>query len=210
MKGLLYKDLICCRMHRFLTAFILLGWAGLAAVFVIFSGPDFYPPFIFSMGFMLLTMMEVLYCFLYDDQAKWNSYGFSLPYTRHQAVLEKYLLNFGLLIFALLVTLPFYAARTGWNAQDFLALSAWSGGALVYSAVQFPLTFWLGGQKASFLFCIICIFPTVQESIEKHTGVFLSAETVGFLLHWLWLVGLLLFTASYFLSQKIMKEKDII
>ncbi|MEL7656992.1 MAG: ABC-2 transporter permease, partial [Bacillota bacterium] len=86
MIGLILKDFYTIRQYSKTMLFMLVFFA------LISAGLD--NPAAFFEGFIIImsTMMSI-YSFSYDNLAKWDRYGLSLPVTRKEVVASKYILS---------------------------------------------------------------------------------------------------------------------
>ena len=85
MKGLLIKDILGLRRYFFSFAVICLA-------FLILSVLMKTAMFVSSILAVLFLMMP-LTVFSYDESAKWDAYGLTLPVSRKQIVLSRYVLT---------------------------------------------------------------------------------------------------------------------
>lgn len=127
------------------------------------------------------VMMLLLSTFSLDEQCHWNAYAISLGLSPRTLVRARYLFCYGLLIAtALLSTVVSYGMEafvivrlTGESADDLMLAGLAGSGAilvvyLLVSAVNFPLFYKLGMEKArlamslSFVLPFIVIFPTIS------------------------------------------------
>ena len=89
MKGIILKDLLNLRKNLKTTVIICIFYS------VLFSTLN---PAVLSGIVTMLFTMQILSTFSYDDYAKWNSYALSLPISKKQLVLSKYILSLGFII----------------------------------------------------------------------------------------------------------------
>lgn len=89
MKGLILKDLL--NLRKTIRTSLIFGIA-----YSIFFA-SFNTSFIVGILALMFTM-QALTTFSYDEHAKWDSYGLSLPITKKQLVLSKYIVSFTLML----------------------------------------------------------------------------------------------------------------
>lgn len=96
MKGLILKDLL--NLRKTIRTSLIIG----IAYSIFFASFD--TSFIIGILALMFTM-QALTTFSYDEFAKWDIYALSLPISRKQLVLSKYIVSFTLMISGLLLSL---------------------------------------------------------------------------------------------------------
>jgi len=206
MLGLVVKDLLCLKK----TALKMVVILGLYIV-IFFSANNI--AFLCAMIIMISTML-ILNTFAYDELSKWDYYALSLPVTKKQIVLGKYLLTVLFDFIGILITLLLYLIKRQLNLEAALSICALAATALIMAAVLLPLLYKLGTQKARIWMIMIFLLPTAAIIVLGNLGFHLTAgmpseSTIG-LLVWISLpVALLFYAGSYFLSYKIFVNKEI-
>ncbi len=147
----------------------------------------------------------------YDEREKFTSFCAAMPVSRRQYVSEKYV--FGLLASAAAAALTVIAAlansHTGTN-EILPMLSAAVVSALVSQAVMLPFGFKFGVEKGRIMFIAIVavlfaafyvvMTPDILSSVTLDARTFSIAALV---------VSLLLFAASWLISQRIFEKKEL-
>lgn len=213
MKGLILKDIL--NLRKTLRTTIIIG----IAYSVLFS--TFQPAAMVGI-IMILFMMQTLTSFSYDDYAKWNNYALSLPITKKQLVLSKYLLSFILLIVGLLSSFILTSAITMFNGTfEFIELGAASIACFsvmtLMIMILLPLIYKFGSERARLMligvFAIPSILILIVVKLINGTDIPLPSpeqiEVWGKLLPYLIISTLVLCTyVSYKLSLKIVSKKE--
>ena len=210
MLGLVVKDLLCLKK----TALKMVVILGLYIV-IFFSANNI--AFLCAMIIMISTML-ILNTFAYDELSKWDYYALSLPVTKKQIVLGKYLLTVLFDFIGILITLLLYLIKRQLNLEAALSICALAAIALIMAAILLPLLYKLGTQKARIWMIMIFLLPTaaviVLGNLVGNFGFHLTASmpsegTIGLLI-WVSLpVALLLYAGSYLLSYKVFLSKEI-
>lgn len=152
MKALLLKDWYllkntCKSLALMVVVFFAVGFA---------SGENL---FFLLFGCMMLAMTPVTIMGL-EEGSRWQPFALTLPFTRRQLVLEKYLLGLiGLGIgTAVMAALSLVFSVVIVSLPELVALAVMLG--LVYLAVSIPCCFWLGIAKGRIisvmLICAAC------------------------------------------------------
>jgi hypothetical protein len=206
MLGLIVKDLLCLKKSA-LKMVVILG----LYIVIFYSANNIV--FLCAMIIMISTML-ILNTFAYDELSKWDYYALSLPVTKKQIILSKYLLTVLFDFIGILITLLLYLIKRQLNLEAALSICALAATALIMAAILLPLLYKLGTQKARIWMIMIFLLPTAAIIVLGNLGFHLTAgmpseSTIG-LLVWISLpVALLFYAGSYFLSYKIFVNKEI-
>ncbi|MEL7662275.1 ABC-2 transporter permease [Acetobacterium wieringae] len=205
MKGLILKDLLNLK-----STFKMLS------VMMVFFAVVFLPQgngFIFGMIILMFAMMVVT-TISYDDLAKWDAYALTMPVTRAEMVLSKYLVMVILntLGAVLSLTVGFVGSIIMGKSFD-LEILAIVGViylvALIFGSVIIPLIYKFGTEKARLMLFLCALIPTALILLLEQFNV--PLPTTGnpwiylFLLIGLSVAGVIL---SYLISLKIYTKKE--
>ncbi|WP_312695261.1 ABC-2 transporter permease [Caproiciproducens sp.] len=207
MLGLLVKDLLCLRKSglKMLAIFIIYA--------VIFSSSDSFS-YLSTMITVISTMM-ILNTFAYDEMSKWDYFALSLPVTKKQLVLSKYLLTIIFAFAGMWLSSMVSLVTRRWNTETFIGLYALVCTALILAAILLPLLYKLGTQKARIWLFILFLTPTAAVILLKGIGFhfsFLTNINDSAMEQYIYLllpISLVLYVCSYFLSCKIFQNKEI-
>ena len=181
-----------------------------AVIFTSSSGFSFSS----AMITVIFTMM-ILNTFAYDEMSKWDYYALSLPVTKKQLVLSKYLLTVIFAFAGTWLSSMVSLVTHRWNAESFTGLYALGSTALMLAAILLPLLYKLGTQKARIWMFILFLTPTAVLILLNGIGFHLSFLTnisdsaVEQFVYLLLPTSLVLYICSYFLSCKIFQNKEI-
>lgn len=207
MLGLVIKDLLVCRKSmRMVLLFV--------CVFMVFSLTTDDNTFVMFITSMYFTMM-VLTAFAYDNQAKWDAYGLTMPVTRSETVLAKYLLGLvlslfgGILSFALTFGVMLYK-QEAFTSEMLVTQLALLGAALMIMSIFIPLIYRFGVEKARLVMVAVFIVPSVLLLFFSKSGIPAPDENIlrviatlspFFVVAWV--------AASYFISVRIFSKKEL-
>ena len=216
MIGLVYKDFLCLRKSAASYLFVVAIY-GLLTVAGVWDGT------ILSPVLAVLISMLPYSCFSYDNIAKWELYGLSLPLRRSRIVLARYLTVLLALAFSAVLCGLFGAALAALGQMEDWGLYLSSAiGALGFSvllnAILLPLLYRFGAERARILFfgvlgAIVAIGFTVLSLVDV-TGWLDGIEHV----QWkgmLPVVGVAAIAAavvlllSYVLSVRIYQKREL-
>ncbi len=207
MKGLIIKDILSLRKNIKMMGAMLLFFAVFA-----FIGNDV--TFVSGMATLLMTMLTVT-TLAYDEASKWDRYALSLPITRKQLVLSKYLLTLllalGGAVISLIILLT--ASLTGNGISVIEALATVYGlfwVSLVFTGILLPLTYKFGVEKSRLFVFAIFGLPTLGVYFLHNAGVQMPDAAALTVLAWLSpFILAAVFTVSCLISQRIYMGKDL-
>ncbi|HEX3039836.1 MAG TPA: ABC-2 transporter permease [Caproiciproducens sp.] len=209
MTGLMLKDLLSLRKASGRIMAIL----GLYIVIFAAAGNV---SFLSAMIILIMTMF-IVNTYSYDEMSKWDYYALSLPVTKSQIVLSKYLLTLLFELAGILVSVLVYLFKNLINTENIMGLCGISSTAVLMAAILLPLIYKFGTQKARIWMVLLFLLPTAAILGLNSFGILpsgnaLSQVSDSFMETLVLLmvpVSLLLFTLSYFLSCHIFKRKSI-
>ena len=170
--------------------------------------------FVAGMLIILFAMIPIS-SFSYDQQAKWDVFGQTLPVTRKQIVLGKYIvaLIFIVLGFALSFVITFIATFFKNDTIDLMELFIGNGmialTGLILLAIMLPLIYKFGVEKSRIMLMTIALVPTFGVIILANLGFTIPSDfnwqLVGYSVPALAVIG---FVLSFTISTKIYCAKD--
>ena len=210
MKGLLLKDWYVIFkqgkvMFLFVLLYLILGALGENTFFGAFA--------VLFLSLLPITVMG------FDERSKWDRFAVTLPVTRKQLVLEKYLFSLIALGAGAALYLVFTIAGSAFVhrstdlAELLGVLAPMLSVSLIFSAVNFPMMFKLGVEKGRLWFIlIIALLGAILGGLlamRSNEGGSLPPWLNGQLLWLLLPVSLLLFAISYPLSVRIYEKREL-
>ena len=212
MKGILRKDFyLLAKYGRSYGVLIVL----FLTIYALGSRGFFY----FGYPTIMVSLMGMTLASL-DERSHWDRYSDSLPVTRAQTVSSKYMVLGILVLATVLLTAAvslICAGRIGISLQTTLYLSAMIAGiGLGLPSVTMPLVFKFGTERARWVsllatgFCIALFFIIGSMFFEDLFDDISYAPTVPAETMLLALpVGLVLYAASWLLSVKIYRKREL-
>lgn len=169
-----------------------------------------------ALMFLLMSAMMPMTTYALDETAHWDRFAAALPRGRNRVVGAKYLffLSAQLLTLCLLgvigLILPLAGQPVDWNELGFTCGVGLAMGCL-FGAIQLPLVFRLGAQKARLGLIAMVAALTLGMGLLL-SAMNISAQTLAVLAQQYWWlalasIGLVLF-ASYALSLHIYRSKE--
>ena len=201
MWGLIVKDLKNLKTQAKLFLVI-------AAVYLLFG--------IQSGNFMMLGGFAILLAAIlpvtalaYDERSKWERYALTMPVTRTQLVLSKYLLGL-LLSGGVTVVIVIAQSFMVEFKEALLSTLMLFGVGLFLSAILLPITLKLGTEKARILFLLIFALPVLCGFLRAKAQLRLPPLTISpALLAGIGIAALLLiYGVSVVISVKIYRKKE--
>lgn len=168
MKGLLLKDILVLRKQFKVMVLIFVGYAFLGFAANNYNFLASFIPFIF--------MMMVLTSFSHDEVSKWTGLALSLPVTRSQLVLSKYLLLLFLSAVGMLVSNVYGYLMLLIMKQpitsELLAVSlACTLACILFISILMPAIFRFGVEKSRYLMFIVFFAPFIAVVLIEKTGL---------------------------------------
>ena len=211
MKGLILKDLLNLRKNLKTIIIMCLFYT------LLFSTLN--PTFLSGM-ITILFAMQILTTFSYDDYSKWNMYALSLPITKKQLVLSKYILGISFIIFggvfSFILTSLLSLFKGSFILGDLVASIIGSTGIMILMIlILLPLIFKYGVERSRIMLLAIFAIPTVLiliiSKVLALTGIpFPSEEQLNALLPVICIIATLILIAgsyvSYMTSVKIVTK----
>lgn len=214
MKGLILKDLLNLKK--------------LGLVIVLFG--VFYGAFSVSTGnYAMFGFIMVLYGIMipiqalaYDERANWDKYALSMPISRKDMVISKYLLGYLSAISAFIIFLVFaFVTGAKIDREMLLMCSAFFAGSILIESFILPLFFKFGCEKGRIIMMAVFFIPTAillllqkisipkpsEEVLQKIAAVFERiADILPLLAVILILVAVLLSIST---SLRIYNKKEL-
>jgi ABC-type transport system involved in multi-copper enzyme maturation permease subunit len=166
-----------------------------------------------SMFASMMTMVAVLIpitAMAYDERCKWDRYALTMPVSRKDMVMSKYLLGliFMTAAFVISILLNMVFSNMPINENTLTALGNFFAG-LTLMAVIFPLLFKFGVEKGRILMMIVIFIPVAAVMMISKIGIPMPAEEkLEQLIYFLPIIGVLLFIISIYFSLRIYRKKE--
>ncbi len=210
MRGLLLKDLINLKTYGRSVILIVTVFTA----FAFFSDDSSFTTTFISILFAIMAITSMSY----DELAKWNIYALSMPISRKELVLEKYLLAFilvclGVAISLIIAVIPVFMGNKADLLMLMLTVLTSGSVALIMLTILLPLVYKFGIEKSRIILFIVLFIPSILLAILAQTGLIMPNKATDILiitlLQILPIVALVLFVASYFISVAIFNNKEI-
>ncbi|HAN44080.1 MAG TPA: ABC-2 transporter permease [Ruminococcaceae bacterium] len=168
MKGLILKDLFQYKSTLKSYIFILIFYS-------FFSVATKNSSFLAGMLILTASMLAIT-SFSYDERAKWDRYALTMPLSRDEIVLSKYLLS-AILAFASSVAAVIACSLLDlfFNRLDIMLSLAVSAVcleiALVYLFILLPIVFKIGVEKLRLIMMAVFFIPAIAVYIMVNLGM---------------------------------------
>ena len=165
---------------------------------------------------MFGTMLSVLAAMLpvtamaYDEKNNWDRYALTMPLSRKDMVLSRYILG---LLFAFIAFIISMASSVFLSNESFVESVAVNVGTLCFvlllMAIIFPILFKFGIEKGRILMILILFAPSMIILFLSNYGIQLpDEETIKPFLYYSPIAILIIFLSSLFLSISIYNKKE--
>ena len=208
MKGLIYKDLLLLKQVVVSMAFLSVFYLALSHVG---GGEVNY----FPIMAMIINMMSATSCSGYDERCDWNSFGCSLPVSRTQIVISRYITNILIIIATSLLVFAsdiFYTVVYGLNINLFEVFIIIFVSMFMLSIIN-PITYKFDMNKSRIIVAATLVIVSVASSflvvwfILSHDipEINLNVELVAAVV---FAVCIAIYVLSAMLSISIYKKKE--
>jgi len=205
MIGLLKKDVMSFSGQTKIYLLVIL----LYGVFSFFSKDAS----MFSVLVSLFGAMYVVTAMAYDEKSGWNKYALTMPVSRDDIVIAKYLLGalFTACAFILNIVMAF-AVAPGNLLESIYQVLPFAGIALFYIAVVLPILFKLGVEKGRMMMLVAFFAPTILFLFIKESGInldWLTEDLLNRIIPFTPVFIVLLLIGSAWLSCRIFRKKEL-
>ena len=213
MKGLILKDLLFTKENLKILAIMIIGFTLIG--FTTEGMPiGFYIP--------MFCIMICISTFSYDEYNKWDAYAITLPLTKKQIVLSKYLYTLISVIIStllgLLVSLGIqYFKEHTITMATFSNLFGTMFGTTIFVALLYPFIYKYGSQKGRmFLFAVVAViilgFYGVSEILKRMdlsiSGIISSSFLDTYGIYIFAFIMIIFYVGSYLLSVRFYTKKE--
>lgn len=201
MKGLFLKDILNLKQQYKIYAIMVAIW-----LMISFANGNSY---FFAGVIMLFTLIIPISSISYDEMAKWDRYALTMPVSKSNIVVSKYLLSFSCTaiggILSLIVT--FITSKdTGESLITTLAIMSLG---IILISIMLPFMFKLGVEKARMIMFIVFMIPTVIGLIASRLDIPAPSESlIKTVLYLLPIIAIFIVSCSILISINIYNNKE--
>ncbi|QSB08287.1 ABC-2 transporter permease [Lysinibacillus fusiformis] len=207
MVGLILKDLMTIQRQMKAQAFVLL-FLLMMAIFMQQSS------MLLAVVVFIVTIQAIT-ALSYDEQSNWDKYANTLPISKGDIVLSKYILSVVLMIIGLVTALPLlffinFFTNNEITSEFFLTFNLIVTLALCLLALLLPIYIQFGSIKGRIVLIALCFIPgflmgMFKQYIPDTTHTFLYLKQFIYVAPF---VGLILLCLSSLVSTAIYKRKE--
>lgn len=203
MRGLLIKDII--NMKAQTKVLILL------IVFQFFVALSIENTSMLGAIIAIMAAMLPITAMAYDEKAKWDRYALTMPITRRDLVLSKYILGLGFSVIAFILNVLINFALGYYPVKEiFLLSAALLGAGLLFLTLVMPVMFKYGVEKGRIVMMILIFSPTAAAVLlQKFNLAPPSQAFLDQLVYVIPAVLVLLLGLSILLSVRIYQKKEL-
>ncbi|MEB2278485.1 ABC-2 transporter permease [Lysinibacillus xylanilyticus] len=207
MAGLILKDLMTIQRQLKTQAFVLIFFLFISIFMQ--QGLMLFTIIIFIVTFQTITALT------YDEQSSWDKYANTLPISKGDIVLSKYILSILLMLFGLILALPivfiFHRFTNNWpSAAFFPTFNLLVTLAFCMLALLLPIYIKFGSIKGRMVLIAFCFIPgflfgLLKEYFPDMTFILSNLKTYMFVAPF---AGLLILWLSSLISTAIYQQKE--
>ena len=214
MKGLILKDFL--NLKKYIRTLF-----GIIALYAVIFIPQGNANFLEGMV-VILCAMAVVTSIGYDDLAKWDKYALTMPITRKDVVMSKYIFTIIFIIIgsilSLLISIVASTILNNLDIELLLEIDAISIAlGILFTGILIPLIYKFGIERSRIIIIGIFAIPTIVSfagvSILNYFGVPKPSEAfieriVIILPYIIPEIAILILVISYFITLNIYNKKD--
>ena len=202
MKGLIIKDFINLKKQSKVI--------GALVIFYLLISITSKNNSMFGAMMLILFAMMPITAISYDEKANWDKYGLTMPVSRTDMVLSKYILGLILSSFALI--LNFIAQifmGTEMNTENITVIFVIFGISILFISLLLPIIFKFGVEKGRMLMIVVLMLPTlIIMLLPEIVKTPPSEEMIVKALYALPFIIVIFYLLSIFISVNIYKKKE--
>lgn len=206
MKGLILKDILNFKNQQGKTFLLII-------VLYFFMALQMNNSSFFAGVWMILGLALSISSIAYDEKAKWDKYALTMPVTRKDIVVSKYLLSIIFIVAGDIISLPLaYIIDKNISMETLAAYGILMAISIMFTGIILPFVFKFGAEKsriimiliAAILWLIVYFIHKINidinmllEKYSKVIGITIAVSAVA------------IYIFSYLISVFIMEHKEI-
>ncbi|WP_343209315.1 ABC-2 transporter permease [Anaerolentibacter hominis] len=202
MGGLLKKDLNILKSQGKTLGIVIFVYAIISMMnknISLFAG--------FVMIFMVILPINTL---AYDEKANWDKYVLTMPISRNDIVVSKYILSLILQAVGFCLNMIMQGILGMYSKENLYAILLISALAIVYNILMLPVLFKLGAERGRIAMMLIFLIPFALIMIVSKMNI--NLPDLVWLMDYVWLspvILVVLFLLSMLVSMRIYKKKEL-
>ena len=209
MLGLVYKDLMVMRR-----TLLLYGAMGIVYGIIAIYGDQYGMVFALM---MIVSAMVPVSAISYDERSKWDKIVNTMPLSRKEIVLSKYLLAILLTAISSVIIFAFYMLVPEMPLEEKAVITAvMAMMAMIYQAALMPVMFKFGSEKGRTMMLAILFVPAVlifaigeMNIIDVNAAISFLERNEAMIPYLMVGFVLAIYSLSMALSVKIYEKKDL-
>ena len=201
MRAVLLKDILNLKQQAKIYIIIIAVWAAVS-----FINKD---AVFFCALTMLISIMFPMTAVGYDEKSKWEPYALTMPITRAQAALSKYILAFIASVFIFIISFAASVLITHNPAYSFALSAVFLLAGMTGVSVILPIVYKFGVEKGRVVMMIILLLPVLLRFLLQKIGLsFLSISILQNNTFLIYMACIVLICISMIVSVNIYKHKQ--
>lgn len=202
MKGLFIKDIYNLKQQVKIYLLLIAVWMVMGYV----NNDSTF----FSGVMMIFSLLIPVTSIAYDEKANWDKYALTMPVTKNEIVLSKYILSFFCAVISFVCSSAVGIVLTK-NAADSLVTSlVFMSLGIILTSVVLPVIIKFGVEKGRMIMLAIFLVPTIVGMILPKLNLEMPQETtIEQILYLSPLVAAFCAVVSILISIKIYNKKEL-
>ena len=202
MRGLLFKDIINLKQQAKIYLLIIAIWIAIS-----FANND---NSFFGGLIMIFSILVPISTIAYDEKAKWDRYALTMPVSRKDIVLSKYLLAFCCAAMGAVLSTVVSIIMSKDITESLLSSMMFMSLGISVASIVLPIIFKFGVEKGRMLMLAVFLAPTVIGMILSKLNINMTGEyTFEMLSNFSPLIALVVTAISIIISVKIYNSKEL-
>ncbi|MGN9163766.1 ABC-2 transporter permease [Tissierellaceae bacterium HCP3S3_D8] len=207
MKGLIIKDILNLKRNLKITLLMFIIFSSIS-----YSSGD--PSYSIGMISFIFTTMSIT-SMAYDELVKWDNYALTMPISRKNIVLSKYILSIifsaSSIVISTIISYIFILPKSGMKGSELLLVSyTLFMLSMLFVSIILPLIYKFGVEKSRILMVGVMAVPFAMAFFLKDVGTIMPTESqLMMILKASPLVLITVVLLSSWISCNIYKNKDM-
>ncbi len=201
MKGLILKDIYNLKQHEKMYVLMMAVWLAIA---IIDKDSNF-----FAWVMTLFTLIVPISTIAYDEKAKWDRYALTMPLSRTDLVVSKYLLALLCALVGNCIAVIVGLVVSGNVKETLLSAMTFVSLGMVIVSVVLPFIFKLGVEKGRLVVVLVFLAPTLLGIFLPRTNLQPPSEAMIMqAIYFSPLIALVVTLCSIGISKSIYAHKE--
>lgn len=200
MTGLILKDLLNLKQQMKSLLIVLAVWLFISVM----NGNGYF----FGGFFVMYVVMIPMTTMSMDERSKWERYALTMPVTRTELVLSRYVLSLLTALVGLVLTFIVCWVMSKNPVESLNVSLALLCVGTIFASLVLPIIFKMGVDKGRIIMMIVFLVPFLLAFLLPKTGIQPNEATLAKAIVFVPIAALVLLILSVYVSISIYKKKE--